>query len=349
MYIYILLLYSIVYVNGTLVKNKDEFLDLVSRDKDTLEILIDSDITLDDNCNITHTINKLSITGSSEDKSILRFSNPLHQLFFGNGIKEIEIQNISIIGNLFFSNNHQIIINFVSLYGKLDTDFNNNDYNNLKISNLTYNPNTFTTTKYCINLNGNTEIIHSKFQGNSQCTDRIIRFNGSNKYKLNIDNVYLNGNFITSGLFIENGLNVNVNNSIFENIYSRKNENNEGGSSINIMNSYTKVTNSIFRNSYSQMGGGVFYLNNINDFLAENIEVYNSTAITSGSMAYITSDKQDSLAKFKNITQIHSEETRGIQYGAKVQIKNYYAENLVNMDGSGCAFEIKDNSSIEIL
>ncbi|OUM60029.1 hypothetical protein PIROE2DRAFT_14323 [Piromyces sp. E2] len=74
-------------------------------------------------------------------------------------------------------------------------------------------------------------------------------------------------------------------------------------------------------------------------------------------MAYVSNDPDNhSVAYFKNIRQFNTGIVKGLilegglimglQYGANVDVDNYYAENLINNDRNGSAFNIYHLSTL---
>ncbi|OUM56931.1 hypothetical protein PIROE2DRAFT_65292 [Piromyces sp. E2] len=199
-------------------------------------------------------------------------------------------------------------------------------------------------------VGGNIEIDNSNFRGNKSCQNRLLNFNGLDKYKLSIKNSYFNGEYQCPFLNLDNGLKVNIEKSTFEKAYS--NEFIGGGGVIRAFYSNIYIENCIFKDNISMEEGGAFFLDNLLDFKANKLEIYNNTSMHIGSVAYIrTSEEINSVAKFTNIKQYDTGNMSGMRLGglimnleksANVIIENYYAENLINPDSAGCAFIVSD-------
>jgi predicted outer membrane repeat protein len=242
----------------------------------------------------------------------------------------------------------------VSINGNIYSHFNNNEY--IKLVNIVYRQISI-SSKNCINLEGNVEIDNSQFYGSLSCQQRLFDFNGCNKYKLIIKNSYFSGENQCSCLNISNGKEVKIKNTTFENSHIFR-ENLDGGV-MKLSNSYMNIINCKFFNNICLNNGGIFYLHNMLGFEAEGLEIFNSTALINGSMAYIRTEnnKNKLIAKFRNIRQINTGNIPGMTSGglilhlsnfASADIENYYAENLISNNVSGGAFYLADNSKLTI-
>lgn len=213
----ILIFYLISIIDAIIINNENDLLDELSKNENEVVINITSELTIFSNITINSSINRISIIGET---LLLSKLNLYHQFVFDENVKEIEIRNLSIEGDLNFNNNEKVTIDSVNLYGNVNSNFDsdsNNDY--INISNVNYYP-SIQANNNCINLSGNVNIFNSSFYGNSSCENRLIEYNGMNKYKFMINNSYFNGNNQCPFLSIENGLNVNINVTKFENGYS---------------------------------------------------------------------------------------------------------------------------------
>jgi len=220
--IYIFKGFIIPYVYSNVVKNEDELLQILQKNENEITLDIKSKIDITHTISISQTIKKITINGYSSDVSVLYFQDSSHPLFFGENIKEISINNISIFGNIYFDNNEKIEINSLSLTGNIDSNFerHNNEY--IRIFNMTYSSSEF-SAENCINLEGgNTEINKSTFRGSKSCQNRLINFNGLERYKLSIIDCYFSGEYQCPFLNLDNGLMVNIENSTFEKAYSNE-------------------------------------------------------------------------------------------------------------------------------
>ena len=203
-YIYfIIFIYSIEILNAVVVESENEIINFLSRSDNDVTLNINSKIDIINEIKINSSIKKLSIIGNSIDSSIINLKYPL---YFNSYLKEIEIKNIFIYGNLFFNNNEKITINTVYLNGYIDSDFNKTNNNNVEITKLIYKP-TLESIENCINLSGNIIINKSNFNGNSSCRNRLLHYNGFNKYTLDIKECNFNGEYECPFLSIQNALN----------------------------------------------------------------------------------------------------------------------------------------------
>ncbi|ORX87195.1 hypothetical protein BCR32DRAFT_299180 [Anaeromyces robustus] len=359
------------------VKNEKEFNDVILNHKsETLEININSEIIINNekNTNITKSLKKLSIIGNSQKDSILNFPDLTKQYFFNENIKEIEIKNIYLIGNIYFNRNQKISLDVVTLEGSIKSNFDKEENNNednednednennednkdntINFNNFSYWPSESSYNDYeCLSLSGNVNIQSSTFFGSDLCQKAIINYSGLNKYNLFINNSTFNGNYQSPSLYIDEAQNIEISNNIFYNSFSLEN-----GGSITINKSYTSITDCTFINSLCMENGGVFYLDNVIWFNAENINVTNSTALISGGIAHVSANPGlKSKAYFKNIihTNYDNKEAKITNGGlvmcviknAYVELNGYIGENLFNYYGGGSAFYLGGSASLII-
>jgi len=210
-------------INAIIVESENDILNNLSKSEDKVTLNINSEIDITKEINISNSIKKLSIIGDSLNSSKINLRN---LLYFNSTIKEIEIKNIYVNGNLFFNNNEKITIDVVKLNGYIDSNFNEKSNNSIEITKFIYKP-TEELVKNCINLSGNIKINKSKFYGNVSCKDRLLYYNGFEKYTFDLKESSFNGEYECPFLNIENVLNANIETSYFEKGYSSKN--NEGG------------------------------------------------------------------------------------------------------------------------
>jgi len=210
-------------INAIVVKNENDILNKLSKSEDEVTLNINSEIDITKEINISSSIQKLSIIGNSLNSSKI---NLRHLLYFNSTIKEIEIKNIYVNGNLLFNNNEKVTINTVNLNGYIDSNFNKKSNNDIEITKLVYKPTDESLTN-CINLSGNIKINKSKFYGNSSCKNRLLHYNGFERYTFDIKESSFNGEYECPFLSIENVLNANIETSYFEKGYSSRN--NDGG------------------------------------------------------------------------------------------------------------------------
>ncbi|ORX47570.1 hypothetical protein BCR36DRAFT_295030 [Piromyces finnis] len=293
----------ITYVYSVIV-DEAQFADLISKIDDEIIINIDSEIYISNDFIVNDNHKKIIIIGKSVETSFIKFENLSNKLYFGENVKEIEIKNISIIGNIFFNNIKSVFFDSVSITGNIDSyfDIDINDY--IKFKNVTYNPSSYSSDN-CINLSGNVEIVDSTFKGSSQCNNRLFNFFGLEYYDLYIENSNFSGEYKCGCVNIDKGHEVNIYKSTFDNAYVPKIF--EGGGGLKIKNSNTHLKNCNFTNNYVMHEGGALYLEDIFGFEADGLEVVNNTAIYKGSMVFIsTIEDIGSTAIFKNIRQINT-------------------------------------------
>jgi len=173
---------------------------------------IASIININSNFNISSSLKHLSITGNSLSSSKVVFKYPIN---FVENIKDIELENLIIEGDLFFNNNKRIILDSVVLNGSIDSYFNNQDNEYIKFYNINYKPSE-TSNYNCINLSGNLYIENSIFYGSSKCNNRILHFDGLLNYDLIIENSKFDGGYECPCLSIEKTQNVIVDTTTFE-------------------------------------------------------------------------------------------------------------------------------------
>jgi len=215
----LIIIYIILHVNSSVINNEAEFENLINKDGKEILINLESTIIFNNNVIINNNIETLRIYGKSIDLSILKFNDVSHFLNITKTVKEIELKNLSIIGNVFFENNERITIENVSYSGTINSNFNeNNEY--FKISNMQYQPTSYSLYN-CLELGGNLEISSSKFYGNSSCLYRLLKFYGNNKYKFKLNDSYFNGEYVCPSLHIDSALNADIKDSIFENGFDK--------------------------------------------------------------------------------------------------------------------------------
>ena len=214
--ILIILIICITYTYSETVNNESDFRNLVLNDKNEIEINLQNKIYITNNLNITKSIQKISIIGNSKENSGIDFNNIQQQIYFGENVKEIEIKNLSITGNIYFDDIKKISIHNVAIYGNINSNFIENDY--VKLSNVTYISSSF-LTENCINLSGNVEISYSSFKGSSLCKNRLLMFNGNNEFSITINDSYFSGEYQCACISIENAPNSSIDNSTLEKGY----------------------------------------------------------------------------------------------------------------------------------
>ncbi|ORX44835.1 hypothetical protein BCR36DRAFT_300750 [Piromyces finnis] len=339
-------------VKATSIKNEYDLNNIIKKkDQSNLILNIDSNINISSNISIMNSFQKISFIGNDKDSSVLKFTNKNYKIYFSENVKEIEIINITLYGNLQFNNNIIINLNSTSINGNIYSNSNKKD-GYINISNVTYRA-TSVSTDYCVDLSGNIEIDNSLFFGSTLCGLRLFNFNGLNKYYLKIKDTYFNGEYKCSCLSINRANDVNIYSSSFENGYNS--ELNYGGGGIYIIDSKIFIQYCTFKNIFSEKNGGVLHIDNALSFTADHIDVYNSTSVNCGSMAYITTEyENNSELVFKNFRQFDTGIEKEILDGgtimilkknAKVSIDNYYAENIISNHCAN-AFTLEDHSKI---
>ncbi|ORX53779.1 hypothetical protein BCR36DRAFT_396467 [Piromyces finnis] len=228
--LHLIILLLNLYIGGVkleVVKDEKDLLNIISSNIKILEINVENEINITNNINV-NSFEKVIISGGSTENSILNFLDLSHYLYFDNGVKEIQLNNLSIRGNLYFHDNLKINIQNVHLTGNINSKFDiRNEY--INISNFKYESSS-NESDNCINLRGgNVNINNSTFFGSSSCQNRLINYNGNgdDKYNLIIKDSYFSGEYQCPILDIINGFNIDINNSIFEKAYSS--ESIEGG------------------------------------------------------------------------------------------------------------------------
>eukprot|EP00833_Pecoramyces_ruminatium_P014081 jgi/Orpsp1_1/1188113/evm.model.d7180000062534.1 len=353
--ILIFLIINLILTKAIIINNENELINVISENREDIIININSTIEINTNFTINSSYKKISIIGDSNNNSIFNFRNKHQYIYFNENLKFVEIKNISIYGNIYFNNNENILLSSVRLSGSIDSYFDINNNNIVKLDNFFYEASQFSNLN-CIKFGGNVEINNSNFRGSSSCKESLFNYDGLNKFKFSIKNSYFSGEYQCSCLNIDKGLNVYIENSIFEKGYALPND--SGGAGIKIQNSNTIIKYCKFNNNLSANSGGSFFLKDNYSFTAENIELYNTTSLYTGSMAFITNSIDNkSILYFKNIRQIKTGNMNEMKNGglimciqnyAIVKIENYYAEDLVNLYKSGSVFHMSEYSSLDI-
>jgi len=208
-------------LNAVVVENGNDIINYFSKSKENIFLNINSEIDITEEIKINVSIKKISFVGNSLVSAKLNLKYPLR---FDSNIEEIEIKDINIDGKLFFKKKKikKVIFNSVNLNGYIDFDFDNNSNNVIELTYLTYKP-TGELVENCINLSGNLKINKSNFYGNSSCRNRLLHFNGYDKYSLDLKESKFYGKYECPFLSIEYTSNANIETSYFEKGYSSKN------------------------------------------------------------------------------------------------------------------------------
>ncbi|ORX58412.1 hypothetical protein BCR36DRAFT_394860 [Piromyces finnis] len=275
-------------VNAVVIDNESKFIDIFNSDEKEIVIHIESELLLNNELSINNTLEKLIIIGNSNDSSkiIINKEKSHQKIHFSQNIKQVELLNITVEGNLFFDNNKKILIENVLLSGGIDSNFEKNQNDYFKFKNFNYKTNE-PFLEYCINLSGNVEIENSKFWGNHHCEKRIMKHKGNDIYSFFIKNSYFSGEYQSSCLEIENVAQVQITNSFFEKGYCRGDL--IYGGSIYALSSKGFIKNCEFRDNFCNSDGGSFYFDSNPSFLIEDINIYNTTALTTVMMIFFIS------------------------------------------------------------
>jgi len=338
-------------INATTLKNEKEVLNTLSNSaSNEVSINIDSEIDITNEITINNSIKKLHITGDSLDSSKLNLKFPL---YFNSNIKELEIKNINVNGDLFFKNNEKITLNTVNLNGYIDSDFNENSDNYIEITKLNFKS-TRKSVENCINLSGNIKISKSNFFGNSSCENRLLHYNGYEKYALDLKDSNFDGENECPFLSIEKALHANIESVLFENGYSSRYI--DGGTGMTATSSNININNCTFNDILSYNNGGAFSLIDNIQVNGSNLNFNNVTSLGSGSIFHISSF-DPSVLTFRNITQKNTGNIRFMREGglimnvegqAEVDLNTYYGENLINYELSGSAFVASENVKLNV-
>jgi len=212
----LIILYYLKILNAVVIYNEHDLVNILSNNNDVVSIDIETEITVNINFTIASSLNSLSITGNPLSPAKLEFKYPI---YFGENIHDLNIKDITLVGNLFFNNNERITMKSVTLNGSIDSKFNNQTNEYIKISQMIYKPSE-TNTYNCINLSGNVFIDNSIFNGNSKCNNRILHYIGLKKYNLFLTNNSFDGGYTCPCLSIEETPLANISNSTFKNAIS---------------------------------------------------------------------------------------------------------------------------------
>jgi len=230
-------LISIVNSHNVSINNEEELINTIENynlDEELKININDNSIDLSNKITINSNIKKLSLVGSSKDTSILKFENSNNGFLF-DSISEITLTKLTIIGNLNFVKNKNIIFNDVKLNGGLDVEEtydwnlyhslnNQNQYDTFYLENLSLYIQ-FKDFQYigssqekenCINLFGNVIIDNSTFQGSSSCRDSLVSYDGEDRNSITITNTYFDGNYSNNCLSIYQAKSSSIELSHFE-------------------------------------------------------------------------------------------------------------------------------------
>jgi len=219
------ILYSAIYIINVLatqvsIKNEKDLTNSLIKSTNILTINIDNlNIDINDQIKIDHDIEKLSIIGSSKEKSILNFNYEQHGFNFTNSVKEIEINSVTINGKLEFNNNQNVTFENCVLNGVIESHDGSKNNKFIQMNNINFNCKT-SLVYNCMNLCGNVKIENSSFIGHPSCQDSIIHYFGERINSISIKNSFFNGIYKNNCIDINEGDNLNVQSSHFENCSS---------------------------------------------------------------------------------------------------------------------------------
>jgi hypothetical protein len=243
-------------------------------------------------------VKSIRIIGSSKNVT-LSFKNEFNGLHF-NEYEHVEIENLSIHGNLDIINCTNTNIVNINLYGVLKSD-NLNEYQ-LTISNMNYKKLQKRMSKNGILIHGGINVIdNSKIYGSTTISESIIKiFNlnnkselSNNKIKVYIKNSYFSGEFVNC-ILEGSYINLKIEDSKFKNGFTFNN-----GGALNINDSFITIRNTSFFNNFSNMGGSFYFKNN--KFDAQNLYISNSTSIYYGSIFYVEDRNKNYHSSIENI------------------------------------------------
>ena len=172
-------------------------------------------------------VKSIRIIGSSKNVT-LSFKNEFNGLHF-NEYEHVEIENLSIHGNLDIINCTNTNIVNINLYGVLKSD-NLNEYQ-LTISNMNYKKLQKRMSKNGILIHGGINVIdNSKIYGSTTISESIIKiFNlnnkselSNNKIKVYIKNSYFSGEFVNC-ILEGSYINLKIEDSKFKNGFTFNN------------------------------------------------------------------------------------------------------------------------------
>lgn len=213
------ILIFIINIKAASISSEDVFLTNIKKNEKKINIENEIKITKAETIEIKSS--SISITGNSNN-SILNFlDNSIENLLFAKECENIEIKDITIIGNFKFSNNKKIIFKNVTYNGYFISD-NNIDQNN--IINISDSQFKLSKTHNGFEINNyNTYINNTKFYGNDIYNLYLMKiFSLEDNYnQLNIDNSLFSGNYHNSGIDIIY-TNFTCSNTKFEKFYNGK-------------------------------------------------------------------------------------------------------------------------------
>lgn len=199
------------------IQNEKQLIENLNNELIDSLIINISDINIEifDNLEINNELKSLTFQGVSKELSILELNDISNNIIFNYNVKEININNITIKGQIIINNENNVVFNNTILYGGLDTFSGRINGENILMNDFTFYS-LSSKKSNCINMYGNAKIDNSFFYGSSSCTDRILYYDGENINDINISNSYFNGMYINGCLKITNAIKSNIINSFFE-------------------------------------------------------------------------------------------------------------------------------------
>ena len=199
-----------------------QFIDSINKNNQV--ITVKNEINIPQTESLLIKSNKISFVGNDKKTSIIHFlSNDKINMIFTTNCKQIEFQNVSIIGNIQFINNDHITFKNVNYYGYFMAENTDED----STSNMTINDSNFNLSEinqgYVVR-HWNLNINNSKFFGNNFYDIHLLKFEGNSENKLNIIKSKFDGNYHNSGFQCIYGT-VIINSSSFHNFFNGRNLN----------------------------------------------------------------------------------------------------------------------------
>jgi len=215
-----LILYFIIYficTTGKIINNEEEFIENINKKSESFNI--QNKITIEKKGKIDITSTNFLLIGDSINSEIHMINTDIS---FDEKCENIEIRNITVNGNLKFSNNKNIIFNNVNYNGYFISNNKLSDFRpsfNILNSNFTLPEKNHGYDFKNYNLN----IENSKFYGNNIYNLYIIDFLGDGRkyHSFNIKNSFFSGNYHNSGIKSRYS-NFTCQYSRFENLYNGK-------------------------------------------------------------------------------------------------------------------------------
>ncbi|KAG4088671.1 hypothetical protein H8356DRAFT_1722918 [Neocallimastix lanati (nom. inval.)] len=299
-----ILLFIIINTNAVIVSNEDELLTKINSKEKVLNINNEITVTKNETMEVKST--SISIIGNS-DSSVLRFSNNIEEnIHFLKTCEVIEINDITIYGNLKFFENKKITLKNVMYNGFFISDNSNVDnQKTISILNSEFNlPHTH--IGYQI-YNYNLTIDNSKFYGNDVKNMYLMSVMSSKDLlnNLEIKNSLFSGNYRNSG--IETSYtNITCEHTRFEKCFNGKELN--GGGALTLSYAQGQFYDINFEDNISENSGGSISLKFTLKTYFDIISFKNSTSLESGHTFSVFSDSYKTTTTLYNITQIGNNE-----------------------------------------